>query len=94
MKNIRYLSVQFDQCIQPDEIRFFRSAVIEKTADWVASAQQGQTLSNYDSIHEPSASRWVPAQLAVNGLTANIWGCNINFCNVQLICTLNIYLTN
>lgn len=31
MKNIRYLSVQFDQCIQPDEIRFFRSAVIEKT---------------------------------------------------------------
>lgn len=31
MKNIRYLSVQFDQRIQSDEIRFFRSAVIEKT---------------------------------------------------------------
>lgn len=31
LKPIRYLSVQFDQRIQPDEIRFFRSAVIEKT---------------------------------------------------------------
>ncbi|MBC6995242.1 CRISPR-associated endonuclease Cas6 [Neolewinella lacunae] len=31
MKNIRYLSVQFDQCLQHDELRFFRSAVIEKT---------------------------------------------------------------
>ncbi|TXF87993.1 hypothetical protein FUA23_16670 [Neolewinella aurantiaca] len=31
MKPIRYLSVQFDKRIHPDEVRFFRSAVIEKT---------------------------------------------------------------
>jgi hypothetical protein len=31
LKSIRYLSVQFDQKIGQDELRFFRSAVIEKT---------------------------------------------------------------
>jgi hypothetical protein len=31
LQPIRYLSVQFDQQIQSNEIRFFRSAVIEKT---------------------------------------------------------------
>jgi len=31
LKSIRYLSVQFDQQIKSDEVRFFRSAVIEKT---------------------------------------------------------------
>jgi hypothetical protein len=31
LKPIRYLSVQFDQQIKPEEVRFFRSAVIEKT---------------------------------------------------------------